>query len=152
MPFLFAGCKFSRSALPLGSVLPSVRTVAVSEARGFMWERALWLVGKHTGSMRVSLVPVSAHLDSANDNSELLWFLTEVFAKHPILTQEVVTRDNTEYQQAVKCLVRATNRRNSGTTTQIEVVTEKKKPSVSFLPLSESDRAWEGEIEGCSFL
>ena len=36
-------------------------------------------------------------LDSANENSEVLWFLTELFAKCPILTQEVVTRDSTEY-------------------------------------------------------
>ena len=87
MPLSFAGCKIPRSALPSGSVLLSVRTVAAKDPRGFMW--ALWLAGKHTGStllglrcrMPESLVPVSAHLGSANENSEVLWFLTEVFAE-----------------------------------------------------------------------
>ena len=80
-----------------------VRTVLARDPRGFMWERALWLAGKHTGStlrrlrwrMPESLVPVSAHLDSAKNNSEVLWFLTEVFAKYTTLTKGVVTRDNT---------------------------------------------------------
>ena len=42
MPLLFAW-------LPSGSVLHLVTTVAARDPRGFMWERALWLAGKHTG-------------------------------------------------------------------------------------------------------
>ena len=69
MPLL-AWCTNSRSALPSGCVLLSVRTVALGESCGFMWKRALWLAAKHTGSTLLtgSLAPVSAHLDSEKEN------------------------------------------------------------------------------------
>ena len=41
MPLLFAECKFSRSALPSGSVLPSVRTVAVRDPTRFYVEESV---------------------------------------------------------------------------------------------------------------
>ena len=72
-------------------------------AEFFSYGEALWFAGKHIGStflrhhcrMPESLLPVSAHLDFANDNSEVLWFSTEVFAIYTILTQEVLTTRNT---------------------------------------------------------
>ena len=106
---LFVWCKISRPTLSSRSILlsirTSVRTVVVRDPCSFMRKRTLRLAVKHTDStllklrrrMSVVLKSVSAHLDSAKENSEDLCILKVRCAIYPILTQEVVTRDNKEY-------------------------------------------------------
>ena len=49
------------------------------------------------GRMPASLLPMSAHKDSARENYVVLWFLREECESYPIPTQKVVTGDNKEY-------------------------------------------------------
>ena len=125
--------KISRSALPSGSVvLPLVRTVAARDPRCFMWERVLWLAGKHAGStllrlrwrMTESLAPVSAHLDSANDDSEFLWVFVGSVCKIPIC------KDNTSKDPFSQCeqsqgIHKKVKSEYVGTLTTIDLVTRK---------------------------
>ena len=47
-----------------------------------MWNKAWWLVARHTGSdTPLKNAKVVGHLDSAKENSKVLWFLTKACAK-----------------------------------------------------------------------
>ena len=114
---------------------------------------------------RESLVLVSA--DSANANSEVLLFLTEVFAKYQILTEEVLKKREHGIPGAHVMQLESASREMSFTGMQLwarlvlpvaatpsqprklKLLLKKKKksPQFHFLPLSESDRALEGQIE-----
>ena len=114
--------------------------------------------------MPESLVPVSAHLDFAIDYSEVLWFLTGV-CKMPNLDaggrngrQPGILGAHLMYLEPASRNISLTGMQlwarlmppvaaTPAQPRKLKLLPKIKKPSVSCLPLSESDR----QIEVCSF-